>query len=316
MTLHGATCRSEIGEPGRPPATISSFLDWWLILDLWPSCLVVCVLAIAQAAPVCRAVVDRILRLPNKRAAKTEPIHKFSLFLLSVVRSREAHCVADSSEKTHALSLLIAASSVIHKALQNPHNSSVLAPQQKMPRLFHHPQRSGPPGSRSAGEYSVAAARRHGSQKVCQFYPKCPLLVSFPARAYASHYLLDLALLNEHTVLIQEELVIVRGHIGIDTHAVGRFIPGCPSDLLVFLLLVFSIGRFITRDLLDLRHSRDERHTPCISMHPQHKTPHALQLCISLLDGLIKVGTTSQAMQRTLGLKVGHKRGINMHNCS
>src|SRR6266516_7315777 len=249
--------------------TACLLLNGWLVLDLWLTHLLEGVTTITQAALIRLTLVNRIFGLTLQRIPAPEAIHVLSLFLFAVLRCRNTHRIADSSKNAHALSLLIAASSVIHKALQNPHNSSVVAPQQKMPRLFHHPQRSGRPGSRSAGESSVAAARRHGCQKVCQFYPKCPLLVSFPARAYASHYLLDLALLNEHTVLIQEELVIVRGHIGIDTHAVGRFIPGCPSDLLVFLVLVVFLIPFIARDRLDLAYSRDERYTPHIGMHPQ-----------------------------------------------
>src|SRR6266487_1821555 len=77
------------------------------------------------------------------------------------------------------------------------------------------------------------------------FFFQCRLLSVQAARQpRESRHLLNLTLVEQRAVLIQEEAVIIRDHIGIETHPVGRFISGRPSDL---LLIVFHIRLFVRR---------------------------------------------------------------------
>src|SRR6266487_529476 len=72
-----------------------------LILDLWPTCPVVGAGSIAQPTPVRRALVDRILRLPNERTATPRTVHIFLSLFVSVIRCGDTHGVSDFSENAH-----------------------------------------------------------------------------------------------------------------------------------------------------------------------------------------------------------------------
>jgi hypothetical protein len=80
--------------------TISSFLNWWFVLDLWTPNLLEALTTETQATPVRRAIMDRIRRLSHERIAAPESIEISALFLLAVLW-RWRQCRYDFAQYAH-----------------------------------------------------------------------------------------------------------------------------------------------------------------------------------------------------------------------